>query len=185
MSDSTSGFRPAEPADVVALVDLIRSAYRGEASREGWTSEADYVEGDRIDEPQVQEMIGARNSMILVLVENATILACCYLENRDNGTAYLGTFAVRPHAQARGLGQRVLVESERMAKEKYQATRLEISVLSKQDQLIAYYERRGFRRTGEVRPFPTDPALARPRVDDALYFIVLEKSLETSRHRHP
>ena len=113
-------------------------------------------------------------------MEDAAIIACCYIENRHDGTVYLGTFAVRPHAQAGGLGQRVLVEAERVAKERYHATKLEITVLSKQDQLIAYYERRGFRRTGEVRPFPADPALARPRVDGALHFIVLEKFLETS-----
>jgi hypothetical protein len=69
-----------------------------------------------------------------------------------------------------------MTEAEHQAITAFGATRLEMSVLAPQDKLIAYYERRGFRPTGQTRPFPADPTYARPLVD-GLYFVVLEKHL--------
>ena len=168
--------RLARPADADALADLIRSAYRGETSRAGWTSEADLVEGERISADQVRAMISGGGSLMLVAEQDGGIAACCQLQNQGAGLAYFGTFAVSPRAQGAGLGRQVMAEAERQAVTAFAATRLEMTVLAQQDKLIAYYERRGFRRTGETRPFPADPRYARPLRDD-LHFVVLEKSL--------
>jgi ribosomal protein S18 acetylase RimI-like enzyme len=158
------------------LTDLIRSAYRGQDSRAGWTSEADLVEGERISRDQVLTMISAGGSVLLVGEDAGRIVACCQLRNEGAGLAYFGTFAVSPQAQGAGLGRELMAEAECQAVAAFAATRLEMTVLAQQDKLIAYYERRGFRRTGETRPFPADPRYARPLRDD-LYFIVLEKPL--------
>jgi ribosomal protein S18 acetylase RimI-like enzyme len=168
--------RPARPADADVLTDLIRSAYRGQDSRAGWTSEADLVEGERISRDQVIDMISAGGSLLLVGGDAAQLVACCQLRNQGAGLAYFGTFAVSPQAQGAGLGRQLMAEAERQAVAAFAATRLEMTVLAQQDKLIAYYERRGFRRTGETRPFPADPRYARPLRDD-LYFVVLEKPL--------
>ena len=172
--------RPARPADADVLTDLIRSAYRGQDSRAGWTSEADLVEGERISRDQVLAMISAGGSLLLVgllVGEDAgQLVACCQLRNEGAGLAYFGTFAVSPQAQGAGLGRQLMAEAERQAVAAFAATRLEMTVLAQQDKLIAYYERRGFRRTGATRPFPADPRYARPLRDD-LYFVVLEKPL--------
>jgi len=174
--------RPARPGDAGVLTDLIRSAYRGDDSRAGWTSEADLVEGERINAGQVRAMITDAGSLILVgqtpgqLSQPARIVACCQLRNEGAGLAYFGTFAVSPQAQGAGLGRQLMNEAERQAVSSFGATRLEMTVLAPQDKLIAYYERRGFQRTGETRPFPADPRYARPRRDD-LYFVVLVKDL--------
>jgi ribosomal protein S18 acetylase RimI-like enzyme len=167
---------PARPADADVLTDLIRSAYRGQDSRAGWTSEADLVEGERISRDQVLAMISAGGSLLLVGADASQIVACCQLRNQGAGLAYFGTFAVSPQAQGAGLGRQLMTEAERQAVAAFAATRLEMTVLAQQDRLIAYYERRGFRRTGETRPFPADPRYARPLRDD-LYFVVLEKPL--------
>jgi ribosomal protein S18 acetylase RimI-like enzyme len=166
----------ARPADADTLAGLIRSAYRGEDSRAGWTSEADLVEGERISASQVQAMISDGGSLMLVGEDAGVILACCQLRNQGAGLAYFGTFAVSPQAQGAGLGRQVMAEAEHQAITAFNANRLEMTVLAPQEALIAYYERRGFRRTGETRPFPADPRYARP-LRDGLYFVVLEKAL--------
>src|SRR6201999_2914696 len=104
------------------------------------------------------------------------IVACCQLRNEGAGLSYFGTFAVSPPAQGAGLGRQLMTEAERLAVSSFGATRLEMTVLAPQEKLIAYYERRGFQRTGEIRPFPADPTYARPLVA-GLYFVVLEKPL--------
>jgi ribosomal protein S18 acetylase RimI-like enzyme len=168
--------RLARPADAGVLVDLIRSAYRGQDSRAGWTSEADLVEGERISRDQVLAMISRGGSLLLAAEQDGAIVACCQLQDQGAGLAYFGTFAVSPKAQGAGLGRQVMAEAERQAVATFNATRLEMTVLAQQEALIAYYERRGFGRTGETRPFPADPRYARPVRDD-LYFVVLVKTL--------
>jgi ribosomal protein S18 acetylase RimI-like enzyme len=168
--------RLARPADAEVLTSLIRSAYRGEDSRAGWTSEADLVDGERINAGQVRAMITDAGSLMLAGEADGQLVGCCQLRNEGAGLAYFGTFAVSPRAQGAGLGRQLMAEAERLAVSSFGATRLEMTVLAPQDKLIAYYERRGFHRTGETRPFPADPHYARPRVD-GLYFVVLEKPL--------
>jgi ribosomal protein S18 acetylase RimI-like enzyme len=168
--------RPARPADAEVLAGLIRSAYRGTDSRAGWTSEADLVEGERISTDQVRAMISEAGSLLLAGEQAGQLVACCQLRNEGAGLAYFGTFAVSPSAQGDGIGRQLMAEAECQAVTAFAARRLEMTVLAQQDKLIAYYERRGFRRTGETRPFPADPRYARPRRDD-LYFVVLVKDL--------
>jgi ribosomal protein S18 acetylase RimI-like enzyme len=178
---SSSGFRirAARPADAEVLAALIRAAYRGEDSRAGWTSEADLVEGERINPGQVRAMITDTGSLMLVGEDTDRIVACCQVRNEGAGLAYFGTFAVSPQAQGAGLGRQLMTEAEHQAITTFGATRLEMTVLAPQDKLIAYYERRGFHRTAETRPFPADPIYARP-LRDGLYFVVLEKSLSAA-----
>jgi ribosomal protein S18 acetylase RimI-like enzyme len=170
--------RAARSGDADLLAVLIRSAYRGDDSRAGWTSEADLVEGERINAGQVSAMITGAGSLVLVGEDADTrrIVACCQLRNEGAGLAYFGTFAVSPQVQGAGLGRQLVNEAEQLAISSFGATRLEMTVLAPQDKLIAYYERRGFHRTGETRPFPADPVYARP-LRDGLYFVVLEKAL--------
>lgn len=171
------GFRRAVASDATQLVTLVRSAYRGSTSRHSWSSEADLVAGERIDKGQVLDLIERSGSMLLVLDEADGLLACCQLEDRGAGLAYLGTLAVRPTAQGRGIGRRVVTEAERRVTDEFAARALELTVLAQQQAPILWYERLGFKSTGETRPFPADPRYARPKRDD-LYFVVLRKELD-------
>ncbi len=114
--------------------------------------------------------------MLLVLDDRGSIIACCQLEDRGGNLAYFGTFAVSPAAQGRGLGRRLMAEAERRAVAAFGSATMEMTVLAQQEALIAWYERLGFSRIGELRPFPADPAFARPLRDD-LHFLVLSKDL--------
>ncbi|WP_457034018.1 GNAT family N-acetyltransferase [Kitasatospora sp. P5_F3] len=146
-------FRPAGPADVAALLELVESAYRGDASRAGWTTEADLLDGQRTDAEGVAAAIGAPEGVVLLAERDGELLACCQLEHRGE-TAYFGMFSVRPTQQGGGLGRAVLAQAELVARERWGVTALEMTVIVQRAELIAWYERRGYRRTGEFSPFP-------------------------------
>lgn len=146
-------FRPAGPDDVAALVELVESAYRGDASRVGWTTEADLLDGQRTDAEGVAAAIAAPEGVVLLAERDGELLACCQLEHRGE-TAYFGMFSVRPNRQGGGLGRAVLARAEAVARERWGVTGLEMTVIVQREDLIAWYERRGYRRTGEFSPFP-------------------------------
>ena len=165
--------RPAGAEDVTALVSLVRSAYRGEASRAGWTSEADLLEGERIRAEDLGTAIGAPNSVVLVLADGAELLGCCQLRDAGGGgVAEFGMFAVDPRRQGAGLGRRLMAAACTEAARRFGADTLELTALEAQTALVAFYERLGFRATGETRGFGADPVRARPRVD-GLRFVVM------------
>ncbi|MEU6668381.1 GNAT family N-acetyltransferase [Streptomyces sp. NPDC046727] len=169
-------FRDATDADVDALVALIESAYRGDSSRTGWTTEADILEGQRTDPQGVLEVIKAPRSRLLTVEQDGRIVACCQLEDRTDH-AYFGMFAVSPAMQGAGLGKVVMAEAERLARETWGATEMQMAVISVRDDLIAWYERRGYRRTGRMKPFPYgDERYGIPQRTD-LRFEVLVKPL--------
>ncbi|MCF6525961.1 GNAT family N-acetyltransferase [Streptomyces sp. JJ36] len=146
-------FRTAAEADVPALVALIESAYRGDASRAGWTTEADLLEGQRTDPEGVASVVRDPASRMVVAERAGELVACCQLENRA-GHAYFGMFAVRPALQGAGVGKHVLTEAERIARESWGAEAMHMTVITQRADLIAWYERRGYTRTGELSAFP-------------------------------
>ncbi|MFF1440169.1 GNAT family N-acetyltransferase [Streptomyces sp. NPDC058295] len=169
-------FRDAVDADVDALVALIESAYRGDASRAGWTTEADILQGQRTDPDGVLAVIKAPDSRLLTVEQQGRIVACCQLEHRG-GHAYFGMFAVSPAVQGGGLGKTVMAEAERQAREYWGVTEMHMTVISVREDLIAWYERRGYRRTGRMTPFPYgDERFGIPQRDD-LRFELLVKEL--------
>ncbi len=170
-------FRDATPDDVTAIVALVESAYRGDASRAGWTTEADMLDGQRVDIVGVGEIVAKAGSHVMLAEADGELLACCHLE-RQGDTCYFGMFSVKPMRQGGGVGRRMMVEAERVARAKWGSTRIEMTVISIRDELIAWYERRGYRRTGRFKPFPYgDRRFGIPKRDD-LRFELLEKRLD-------
>ena len=184
-------YRDATEADIPALIALVTSAYRGDASRVGWTTEADILDGQRIDAAMLHEDLQRPQSVILLAEETRDdtpprLIACAHIavehgddDGSDDGrdAAYFGMFSVRPELQGGGIGRMVLDEAERLARERFACTRMRMTVIDCRDELIAYYERRGYRRTGIKKPFPHgNPRYGLPKRDD-LQFEVLEKPL--------
>jgi N-acetylglutamate synthase-like GNAT family acetyltransferase len=163
--------RRAKPGDVDDVVSLVESAYRGESSRAGWTTEADLLDGQRTDPDEVASVLDD----LIVAEDDSRLVGCCTLIPRD-GHAYFGMFAVRPGLQGGGVGSQLLAEAERLAAE-HGAGHVEMTVISTRTELIDFYLRRGYVDTGETRPFPYgDDRFGRPRRDD-LAFTVLVKQL--------
>lgn len=169
-------FRHARAGDIPAVVALVTSAYRGDASRAGWTTEADLLDGARIDAQRVSDDIAREQSLILLGEADGRLLACAHVAVED-GTGYFGMFSVRPDSQGHGIGKRMLDEAERIAREELGVPSMRMTVIDVRDELIDYYARRGYRRTGIHKPFPYgDERFGTPLRDD-LRFEVLEKAL--------
>jgi len=165
---------PALDHDLPDIVALVNASYRGESSRQGWTTEADYIDDPRTDLETLKADLAANPGAGLLMLRDppaGELLGCVWLEPQPDGVWYLGLLTVRPDRQDRQLGRRMLAEAEARVRAKGGA-RIRMTVVDRRDTLIAWYQRRGYELTGERLPFPYgDP----PRTD--LSFIVLEKSL--------
>jgi GNAT superfamily N-acetyltransferase len=147
----TLDIRPATTNDAAAIAALVNRAYRPSGESPGWTHEAHLVEGDRISEAGVRELI-VPGSIVLVAIEGGSIIACVHVEARGT-SAYIGMLTTEPARQAGGLGKQMLAAAERWAAAHFKAETLCMSVLERRTDLLAYYERRGYRKTGHSEPF--------------------------------
>jgi ribosomal protein S18 acetylase RimI-like enzyme len=172
-------FAPCRDDELEAIAALVNSAYRGEESRAGWTSEAALLGGQRTDAAALRaDLAAAPGATILTLREGegGDILASVWLQPLDARTFYLGMLAVTPRRQADGLGRALLAEAEAIARAAG-ATAMRLTVIEQRETLIAWYERRGYRRTGDVEPFPYgDERVGEPKRGD-LRLVAFEKSV--------
>lgn len=168
-------FHNARPDDAEQLVALINSAYRGESSRLGWTTEADLLEGRRTDVAEILALIADGDSLMM-LCKAETGLLGSVLAQKSGKEVQIGMLAVDPVWQGRGIGKQLLKALEDAALQTWAIERFVMSVIPCRRELIAFYERRGYRRTGVIKPFPINPALWTPVVD-GLSLEMLEKIL--------
>jgi ribosomal protein S18 acetylase RimI-like enzyme len=160
--------------DIPELAELINSGYRGKASRKGWTTEADLIDGElRTDEADLKELLIKAGSMFLKFTVDGKILGCVYLQ-KQAGKMYLGMLTVSPAAQASGIGKEILSASEKFARQEG-CDSIIMNVISIRHELIEWYERRGYMQTGKTNPFPTETKFGTPRLP--IEFMVLEKKL--------
>ena len=161
--------------DYAEIVALVNTAYRGEASKAGWTTEADLIAGTkRVDEAQLELELAQPGAVVLKLsTDDGALLGCVFLHHTEFGL-YLGMLSVWPHLQAKGLGKTLMWAAEEHARS-VGTRRIYMNVVSVRTELIAWYERHGYRKTGETKPFPDTPAFGVPTVP--LEFVVLEKYL--------
>lgn len=159
-------YRNATADDVAAIVALVESAYRGNSSRQGWTTEADILDGQRTDAAGVAELLDKPDSRVLLAASEGVLIACAHVE-KQGAAGYFGMFSVRPDRQGGGIGRAMLAEAERIARQEWGCTEMCMTVISIRDELIAWYERQGFRRTGIYSPFPYgDERFGIPKRDD-------------------
>lgn len=169
-------FRPATHADIPAIVALVESAYRGDSSRRGWTTEADLLGGQRTDPDSVKALIDKHDSIVLLAERDGVLVGCANLD-RQGDAAYFGMFAVDPSLQGGGIGDAILAECERLARERGLAS-MRMTVFWMRSELIAWYQRRGYAATGERAPFPYgDERFGLPTRED-LWFEVYAKPLQ-------
>jgi len=173
-------FRIATLADIPATHALIESAYRGESARAGWTHEADYLDGQRTDHEALADIINDPKQTMILAEDDGALIGCVVVADKgargDAHVGYLGMLTVQPTLQAGGLGRRLIDVAEQHARE-FGAGVMEMTVVTRRTELIAWYERRGYADTGRKEPFPLDdPRFGLPRTRD-LEFVVLAKAL--------
>jgi GNAT superfamily N-acetyltransferase len=167
--------RTATLADVPRIALLVNSAYRGATSRQGWTTEAHLLDGQRIDEAGVREMLAAPGAAMLLCFNEREELLGSFYAHATAPKVYLGMLAVNPTGQAQGVGKFLIKAAEDYGRA-HGCTVSKMTVISVRVELLAYYERQGYRSTGETEPFPTDPRYGIPR--QPLTLLVLEKPLQ-------
>jgi ribosomal protein S18 acetylase RimI-like enzyme len=170
---------PARACDLPEVAALVNGAYRGEGAAAGWTTEAGYITGQRTDVALLRADLAAQpDAQLLIWRDEADgpVLGCVWLAPLGQGRFYLGMLAIRPDLQDRQLGRSLLRAAERRAAD-LGAEQIEMTVINIRDSLIAWYQRRGYRLTGETRPFPHDQAVFGTALRSDLTFVVLEKSL--------
>ncbi|MBX9662359.1 GNAT family N-acetyltransferase [Novosphingobium sp.] len=166
----TTTYRLAGPEDALALRALIESGYRGDRSRLGWTSEADFLEGDRTTPEEIAAMLSDPEKRVLLAERDSALVGTVTITDLGDGRAYLGLLCVDPALQAAGLGRALITRAEELAARDFAARTMEMTVIDARAELIAYYERRGYTRTGELRPFPLP-------MDVPYKMVVLERSI--------
>lgn len=164
----------ATTADAPELDRLVNSAYRGESSRQGWTTEADLLDGTRTDAAAINELIETPGTTLLKYVEDQEILGCVELKKEED-KLYLGMLTVKPNLQGKGIGKQLLKAAEDEAI-RQKCTSIFMTVISVRKELIDWYVRHGYQLTGERKPFAfNDPRFGQPKRN--LEFVVLEKKL--------
>lgn len=172
----------AERSDAARWVPLIQSAYRGDASRQGWTTEADLLEGQRLDLDMALELIDDPHGEIL-LAEDAAgdLVGSIQIQPEADQVAYVGLFAVAPNHQGRGTGSLLLEWAVAECQNRWNSTQIRMTVLRQRAELISYYERRGFQPTGRFEPFPYgEPRFGLPQVDDLEFVELVRVTVPTT-----
>jgi ribosomal protein S18 acetylase RimI-like enzyme len=170
-------FIQAHSSQAKDINDLVNAAYRGDSSKQGWTTEADLLAGQRTDTDGIKELINRENSVMLIAENEKTgnIEGCVHLEKQEE-KCYLGMLTVKPTLQGKGLGSMILEEAEAFA-QFWDCGVVYMTVIGQRQELIQWYEKHGYKNTGERKPFPYgDERFGLPKVQD-LYFIVLEKNI--------
>ena len=168
-------------SDIPALVALVNSAYRGDSSKKGWTTEADLLGGQRIDPEKAEEILRNPDQVVWVWPEGDSSLMACVLLERKSDRAYLGMLTVSPTLQNSGMARQILQVAETWVQNNWLLSTIEMTVIGSRQELISWYQRRGYQLTGESRPFPMhDERFGLPKVSQ-LEFIVLEKNCEKIR----
>jgi len=160
--------------DIPALATLINSAYRGETSKKGWTTEAHLLEGKRTDEQEMTEIFLDPKNTILKFTEDGKIIGSVLLVEKGH-QLYLGMLTVSPELQNGGIGKKLLAAAENHAKTLCISSII-MTVISVREELIAWYKRHGYVDTGEREAFP-ESEIHVTVSEKPLEFIYLEKSI--------
>ena len=169
-------FRIAQHEDIAEIVSLVESAYRGESSRKGWTTEAAFIEGQRTDEQEVFELMNKADSIFMLCFDSGSLLASVQIEKQQDN-AYLGMFAVNPEMQGGGIGSMLLDQVETYAKNEWACHAMQITVITIRNELISWYLRNGYKSAGVFKRFPyEEPRFGQPKRGD-LMLEVYEKPI--------
>lgn len=178
LPSNSSQLLPASPLEAEEIATFVNQAYRGDESKKGWTTEAHLLDGQRTDAADIREKINLPlEGIFLLRNEKKELLGSVYLKKASEDTAYLGMLSVGPNQQSLGTGKKILELSEKISKEYWNSKKIKMTVIEERLELIEYYQRRGYEKTGEIEPFPmNNRRFGIPKVP-FIQMIVLEKKI--------
>jgi ribosomal protein S18 acetylase RimI-like enzyme len=165
-----TAYRIAGTADAPAIRALIERGYRGDSARQGWTHEADLLDGDRTSLEEIAAAVAAPDKRVLLAERDGAVIGTVSTTDLGSGRAYMGLLCVDPRLQAAGLGRDLIARIEALAAQDFGARVMELTVVDARAELVAWYERRSYVRTGEIRPFPLP-------MDVPYLMVVLERAI--------
>jgi len=176
-NESTSfNFRLADQNDINDIVALVELAYRGEKSKQGWTTEAEFIDGQRTDFDEVSQLMQKTDSVFILCYQQQELVASVQI-SKSTDYCYLGMFAVNPQRQSSGIGGLLLEQAEHHARQQWTCHLMRMVVISIRQELIDWYRRKGYQPTGKTKPFPYhEPRFGLPKRDD-LTLEIYEKKL--------
>ncbi|CAF3258258.1 unnamed protein product [Rotaria socialis] len=181
---SLLSYRTATLADCEAVSTLVNSGYRGESSRQGWTTEEALVGGLRTHPSKLIDIINDKINVILLFFEESenVLVGCVHLRHEPvERSASLGMLTVRPDLQGRGYGKFILSIAENYVRDTWDVAFVKMAAIMQRPELVAYYNRRGYIDTGRREPFPKgDERSGIPKVQD-LEFCILKKCVKFSQ----
>jgi GNAT superfamily N-acetyltransferase len=166
-------FRIARKSDADAIAQLVNNAYRPEPNATGWTHEAHLVSGSRTHAGHITKLLGRPDSVILVGLKKSELVACAHIEKAQSHSR-IGMLAVCPLRQGLGLGKQMLTHAEKYAHACFNSEKFILQVISARSELIAFYLRRGYQKTGEILAFPHSADVGTPITPD-IHLEILEK----------
>lgn len=168
-------FKIATEHDPAQIAVLVNSAYRGESSRQGWTTEADLLGGQRTDVDAILEILKTPDNILLLCFSGDVLTGSVHLR-REHKNCYLGMFVIKPEQQTQGFGKVFLSHAETFAREEWQCETMTMTVITLRTELIQWYECRGYVNTGKSVDFPYgDERFGIPYRED-LQLCVLQKT---------
>lgn len=160
--------------DVEEICNLVNLCYRGEASKKGWTTEANMLTGIRVSTEEISDIIRKHDSFIFKFTQNNIIISTVLLEIHDN-QLYLGMLCVDPNLQNNGTGKKMLKFATDFAI-KNNKNKIIMTVISERESLIKWYNRHGYIDNGKREPFPAShnkDVISGTKLE----FVVLEKTI--------
>jgi ribosomal protein S18 acetylase RimI-like enzyme len=150
------------------LHGLVIEALAGE--EQNWSGKPHFHPEDAVSVEELQALIAAPRSRLLAAFDGDEIVGCVLVTRNAGGRSTLGLLGVDQHSRRRGLGAKLILAAETIAVETFGSDQIELCVLDGRARLMAYYEKQGFRRTGERRSI-------RRRLHTEMEFVVMGKML--------
>lgn len=169
-------YRIANKSDIEAIVKLVNMAYRPESGVSGWTHESDLVSGNRTNDSQIMEIMSKPDSVILISLKTSEIVACVHIE-KIGKNSHIGMLAVSPALQGVGTGKQMLTHAEMYASVNFGSEKFIIVVVSSRIELISFYLRRNYQKTGILKEYPLSAGVGTPKLAN-LKIEVLEKQFK-------
>jgi len=176
-------FQVACTADLAQIASMVNLAYRPESGSSAWTHESDLVDGCRTNFDFLSELISKSDSTIIIGIRNNSLVGCIHLE-KEGRECHLGLFAVHPNFQGQGIGKKLLVFAEQFAQKQYHPENFVMTVLSARQELIEFYLRRGYRRTGVIGSYPISAGIGTPKLLDLKTEMLEKQSTHSAPNLH-